>query len=90
MYTVGDQVAVDWSTNASNKSIYTTALAAHLAGQKVGLRCHRLLFEWTPAALSRGRQAVSAPTLHYMQLLQLSVDKARLGLSGKNDRCEKT
>jgi len=35
-YTTGDQVAVDWSTNPNNKSIYATALAAYLAGQKVG------------------------------------------------------
>lgn len=35
-YTTGDQVAIDWSTNANNKSIYATALAAYLAGQKVG------------------------------------------------------
>jgi hypothetical protein len=42
-YTAGDQVGIDWSTNANNKSIYATALAAYLAGQKVGFGvsgCH--------------------------------------------------
>ena len=42
-YSNGDQVAIDWSTNANNKSIYATALAAHVAGQKVGFGvsgCH--------------------------------------------------
>jgi hypothetical protein len=42
-YTAGDLVAIDWSTNANSKSIYATALAAHIAGQKVGFGvsgCH--------------------------------------------------
>ena len=42
-YSVGDQVAIDWSGNPNNKSIYATALAAYLSGQKVGFGvsgCH--------------------------------------------------
>lgn len=35
-YTAGDQVGIDWSTDANAKTIYATALAAYLAGQKVG------------------------------------------------------
>lgn len=35
-YTAGDTVYFDWSTNPNVKMMYATAMAAYVAGQKVG------------------------------------------------------
>lgn len=42
-YSAGDQVMIDWTADPNAKAMYATALAAHLAGQKVGFGvngCH--------------------------------------------------
>lgn len=35
-YAPGDEVVIDWTTDPNAKLMYATALAAYLAGQKVG------------------------------------------------------
>ena len=35
-YSAGNQVVIDWTADPNAKVMYATALAAHLAGQKVG------------------------------------------------------
>ncbi len=35
-YAPGDQVWIDWQSDPNGKSLYSTALAAYLAGNKVG------------------------------------------------------
>lgn len=35
-YSAGDEVIIDWTTDPNAKAMYATALAAYLAGQKVG------------------------------------------------------
>lgn len=42
-YTTGDEVVIDWTNDPNAKGMYATALAAYLAGQKVGFGvngCH--------------------------------------------------
>jgi hypothetical protein len=42
-YTNGDQLAIVWAASPDSKTMYSTALAAHLAGQRVGFGvsgCH--------------------------------------------------